>query len=256
MEENKELKPKSFRITTETHEKFKEIANTIGGNQQLALERLIQVYELEQSKTVLGGKSESIEQFQQYATKLVSLYTDSLEHQENQAELIREEFKRELMSKDEIIIGLQAELKELRIMEEVASESCSRVDAENKELKKNLEQMESQHTTNLANLQKMLAEKDNLNKALVENINTLKEKVEQFGELQKQLEEMNELQKQLEMAKAELERKKLEHEKALIKLERKHNTELAEQNKKHMEDIREYQIMFLKKEETKDDCEK
>ena len=30
IKENKELKPKSFRITTETHEKFKEIANTIG----------------------------------------------------------------------------------------------------------------------------------------------------------------------------------------------------------------------------------
>ena len=115
IKENKELKPKSFRITTETHEKFKEIATSIGGNQQLALERLIQVYELEQSKTVLAGKSESIEQFQQYATKLVSLYTESLEYQQNQAELIREEFKRELKSKDEIIIGLQAEMKELKI---------------------------------------------------------------------------------------------------------------------------------------------
>ena len=243
IKENKELKPKSFRITTETHEKFKEIANTIGGNQQLALERLIQVYELEQSKTILGGKAESIEQFQQYATKLVSLYTESLEHQENQAELIREEFKRELMSKDEIIIGLQAEIKDLKIMEEVASESCSKVDAENKELKKNLEQMEHQHITNVANLQKMLDEKDNLNKALVENINTLKEKVEQFGEMQKQLEKMNGLQKQLDVMKAEL-----EHEKALIELERKHNTELAEQSKKHMEDVREYQMLFLKKQ--------
>ena len=254
IKENKELKPKSFRITTETHEKFKEIANTIGGNQQLALERLIQVYELEQSKTMLGGKSESIEQFQQYATKLVSLYTESLEHQENQAELIREEFKRELMSKDEIIIKLQEEIKDLKIMEEVASESCSKVDAENKELKKNLEQMEHQHITNVANMQQMLDEKDNLNKALAENINTLKEKVEQFGEMQKQLEEMNELQKQLDVMKVELERKELEHEKALIELERKHNTELAEQSKKHMEDVREYQMLFLKRnEETKED---
>ena len=249
IKENKELKPKSFRITTETHEKFKEIANTIGGNQQLALERLIQVYELEQSKTILGGKSESIEQFQQYATKLVSLYTESLEHQENQAELIREEFKRELMSKDEIIIGLQAEIKELKIMEEVASESSSKLDIENKELKKNLELMEYQHITNVANMQQMLDEKDNLNKALVENINTLKEKVQQLDAFQKQLEEMNGLKKQLEVMQTELERKELKHEKVLIELERKHSTELAEQSKKHMEDLREYQIMFLKKQE-------
>lgn len=249
MEENKELKPKSFRITTETHEKFKEIANTIGGNQQLALERLIQVYELEQSKTILTGKAESIEQFQQYATKLVSLYTESMEHQQNQAELVREEFKRELLSKDEIIINLQADVKELKIMEEVASESCSKLDAENKELKKTLEQMESQHATNLTNMQQMLDEKDNLNKALIENIGTLKEKVKQFETLEKQLDEMNGLKNQLEALQMELTKQELGYEKALIELERKHNAELTKQAKKYAEDIREYQMIFLKKQE-------
>lgn len=249
IKENKELKPKSFRITTETHEKFKEIANTIGGNQQLALERLIQVYELEQSKTVLTGKAESIEQFQQYATKLVSLYTESMEYQQNQADLIREEFKRELTSKDEIIIQLQAEIKDLKIAEEVATESCVELDAKNKDLKKNLEQMERQHATDVSNLQQMLQEKDNLNKALVENIGTLKEKVEKFGEVQKQLDEMENLKKQLETLQTELDKKELEHEKALIELERKHNAELAKQAKKYATDIREYQMMFLKKQE-------
>lgn len=249
MEENKELKPKSFRITTETHEKFKEIANSIGGNQQLALERLIQVYELEQSKTVLSGKAESIEQFQQYATKLVSLYTESMEHQQNQADLIREEFKRELTSKDDIIISLQAEVRDLKIAEEVANESCVELDSKNKELKKTLEQKESQHATDVSNLQQMLDEKDNLNKALTENISTLKEKVGQFETLEKQLDEMENLKKQLEVMQAELDKKELEHEKSLIELERKHNLALAKQAKKYADDIREYQMIFLKKQD-------
>ena len=147
IKENKELKPKSFRITTETHEKFKEIAQNLGLNQQLTLEMLIQAYEFEQARTVLGGKADNIEQFQQYAMKLVSLYTDSIERQETQKEAIREEFKRDLISKDEIIIGLQAEMKDLKNKEEEISESSSKLDAENKELKKNLELMEHQHTT-------------------------------------------------------------------------------------------------------------
>ena len=60
---------------------------------------------------------------------------------------------------------------------------------------------------------------------------------------------MKGLQKQLEMIKAEQERKELEHEKALIEQERKHNTELATQSKKYMKDIREYQMLFLKRSE-------
>jgi len=171
----------------------------------------------------------------------------------NRFKILCEEFKRDLMSKDEIIINLQSEVKELKIMEEVASESCSKLDSENKELKKGLEQIKNQHVINIANMQQMLDEKDNLNKALVENINTLKEKVVQFGELQKQLEEMNELKKKLEVLQTELNKKELEHEKALIELERKHNTELVELNRKHVEDIHEYQIMFLKKQEEKEE---
>lgn len=242
--ESKELKPKSFRISTETHDKFREIASEIGGNQELALERLIQAYELEQSKTILSQKAESIEIFEQYANKLVSLYVDSLEHQQNQAVLIREEFKRDLKSKDEIIIKLQAEIKELKLMEEVASESGMELESENKQLKKSIEQMENQYQSNLANIQQMLAEKERLNKALTESCNNLKEKVGQLEALQEQLAEMDNLKGQLSDLKTQFDRKELEHQRELVQIQQKHDKELVTLRKKNIGEIEHYQTLY------------
>ena len=56
MSENKELKPKSFRIDDETAEKFKEISSAIGGNQQQTLAKLIEAYEFQSGKAVLTDK--------------------------------------------------------------------------------------------------------------------------------------------------------------------------------------------------------
>lgn len=243
MSENNELKPKSFRITTETHEKFKEIANSIGGNQQLALERLIQVYEMEQGKAVLPEKAESIEKFEQYATKLVSMYIESMEHQQNQAELIREEFKRKLESQQNIIEKLQKDLEEAEFSEKLARDSRRELEEENTRLNKSLKQMESQQKTDVENMQQIIVEKENLNRALTDNCNSLKEKVEQ---MQEETDGMADLKKQLADLQAQLARKEFEHEKELLEIERKHSEELMKQSQKHMEDIREYQSLFFR----------
>lgn len=56
MADGKESKPKSFRINDETAEKFKEISNTIGGNQQETLTKLIEAFEFQSGKAVLTEK--------------------------------------------------------------------------------------------------------------------------------------------------------------------------------------------------------
>ena len=43
MADNKETKPRSFRIDDETAEKFKEISSVISGNQQQTLAKLIEI---------------------------------------------------------------------------------------------------------------------------------------------------------------------------------------------------------------------
>ena len=47
MSDEKILKPKSFRITDETADAFKQISAEIGGNQQEALAKLIETYEFQ-----------------------------------------------------------------------------------------------------------------------------------------------------------------------------------------------------------------
>lgn len=56
MADGKELKPRSFRIDDTTIEKFKEISNIIGGNQQETLAKLIESFEFQSGKAVLTEK--------------------------------------------------------------------------------------------------------------------------------------------------------------------------------------------------------
>lgn len=56
MSDEKILKPKSFRITDETAEAFKQISTEIGGNQQEALAKLIEAYEFQKGKAILTEK--------------------------------------------------------------------------------------------------------------------------------------------------------------------------------------------------------
>ena len=66
MNENKDIKPKSFRIDEETANRFKEIAASIGGNQQQTMAKLIESYEFQSGKAILMDKKADIEQFEKY----------------------------------------------------------------------------------------------------------------------------------------------------------------------------------------------
>ena len=77
MADGKELKPKSFRIDDETAEKFKEISNTIGGNQQETLAKLIEAFEFQSGKAILTEKKADIEQIEKsYQEQMQKLKAD------------------------------------------------------------------------------------------------------------------------------------------------------------------------------------
>ena len=92
MADGKELKPKSFRIDDETAEKFKEISNTIGGNQQETLAKLIEAYEFQSGKAILTEKKADIEQFEKYVSAITRMFMGSLEDNQNITETVRTEF--------------------------------------------------------------------------------------------------------------------------------------------------------------------
>lgn len=178
MAENKELKPKSFRIDDETAEKFKEISSAIGGNQQQTLAKLIEAYEFQSGKAVLTDKKADIEEFEKYITAITRKYMGSLEDNQNLSQTIRTEFDALLSSKDTIIQDLQSQLTTAKqIKEEAASKAQIHAD-ENARLNGVIDSMTKEYNSKMDDLQTMLADKDSLNKALIDSCNELKTKAE------------------------------------------------------------------------------
>lgn len=271
MADGKELKPKSFRITDETAEKLKEIAATIGGNQQEVLSKLIETYELQTSKNVLPDKSAEIEQFERYITAISRMYMANLEDNQNITKTVQAEFDALLRSKDTTIQDLQEQLTVAKQLKEESGERAKAYADENVRLSNNIDKLTREHDAKLNSMQAMLDDKDKLNKALTDTCTDLKVKVEDMAadaahvaELQTQCnrlqqeqidtsKELEDLKKQLQQAHAAhsdaLERQKelaqITLDKALIDVERKYQEQIQELKAEKQVEIDKYQQKYF-----------
>lgn len=271
MSENKELKPKSFRIDDETAEKFKEISSAIGGNQQQTLTKLIEAYEFQSGKAVLTDKKADIEEFEKYITAITRKYMGSLEDNQNLSQTIRTEFDALLSSKDTTIQDLQSQLTTAKqIKEEAASKAQMHAD-ENARLNGVIDSMTKEYNSKMDDLQTMLADKDSLNKALTDSCNELKTKAEgmkkaaeQATTLQSDLEKLQkeydklvheqaDLEKQLKQEQSshektleqQREQSQISLDKAVLEVERKYQKQLQTLKEKHQAEIDQYQQKYL-----------
>ena len=105
---NEEMKVRSFRISDSVLEKFKAFCNDFD-NQNLALDSLINAYEVQNAKAILVDRQTDIADYDMHIQALQSAFLRSLELNENAERRIRAEFKSLLSSKDEIILQLQSE---------------------------------------------------------------------------------------------------------------------------------------------------
>ena len=103
--------PRGIRLTEDTFNKFKNIVEDLGGDQQQALAKLMEVYELEKGKEVLPEMRESIETFEGYVFAAVGMYRQVLEKCQDMKALVRTEYDTMLRSKDTVIQELQAQLE-------------------------------------------------------------------------------------------------------------------------------------------------
>lgn len=224
MADDKTLKPKSFRITDETADKFKEISATIGGNQQETLAKLIEAFEFQSGKAILIEKKADIEHFEKYVTAITRMYMSSLEDNQNVTETVRTEFDALLKSKDCTIQDLQEKLTVAKQLKEEATIKAKSYADENNRLNNVIDSLTKEYNSKMDDMQSMLADKDNLNKALTDSCNDLKVKVES----------MKEAAEQLKVSRTELEQLKSEHD-AVIKeksdLEKLMEQETATHNK-------------------------
>lgn len=135
-----ELRPRSFRIDEETAEKFKKICLEAGLNQQDALAKLIESYELQAGKAVLTEKRDEIEVFERYTSILIQKYMSALEDNQNIKETVRTEFSAQLRSKDELISDLQQQKKEAEEAKQQAAADAKKATKEADQLRKQLEE--------------------------------------------------------------------------------------------------------------------
>lgn len=205
MADGKELKPKSFRIDDETAEKFKEISNTIGGNQQETLAKLIEAYEFQSGKAILTEKKADIEQFEKYITAITRMFMGSLEDNQNITETVRTEFDALLKSKDATIQDLQEKLTVAKQLKEDATLKARTHADENARLNSVIDSLNNEYNSKMDDMQSMLSDKDSLNKALTDSCNDLKAKIEG----------MRETAEQSAVLRGELDQLKKEHEKVI-----------------------------------------
>ena len=228
MSDEKILKPKSFRITDETADAFKQISAEIGGNQQEALAKLIETYEFQKGKAILTDKKADIDQFEQYITILTRMYMSSLEDNQNITTTVRTEFEALLQSKDQTIQDLQAQLTAAKQLKEASAAKAKGFSDENIRLNDYIESLKTEYSSKTNDLQAQLTDKDSLNRALTDSCNDLKNKLNALQEEHKEFSSIRSKLAELTDKCTKLEHSKAEAEKALKSAISNHKQELAQ----------------------------
>ena len=266
--ETSELKPKSFRIDDETNEKLKLIMKDFP-NQNLAIQKMVEVYEFQQSKEVVADRKADIEEFEKYSSCLIRMYMNSLESNQNQKELIRGEFDSQLRT-------LREKLENTRQEKDEISLKSKKYVSENEQLKQAIERVKTEYNAKIDSMQDILKEKEESNQLLKSAGTELKAKVEQmeadeeqykslYQELDNLKKEHDKLQasyKSLETSYSNFkvkhdqdidniekfhsealqrvkEQEEIKLERALLELQKKHQEEIKQLNEEYQQALRE-----------------
>ena len=109
-----DIKPVSFRIDEEDQAKFKEFATESGFSHADAFANLVGMLELEKAKNTLGDRAKAIDSFKETVTKLVNFYLNALEENVTTEDRIRGELSKEIKVKEDTILNLMDQLKEIK----------------------------------------------------------------------------------------------------------------------------------------------
>lgn len=240
----KETKPVSFRLDIDVANSFKEMAEKNGFTQTQALEALISNFEVQKAKDTLIDRKKEIESFENYASKLVNIYLNSLELNVAAEDRIREDLKKELSSKDEYITTLLN--KEKAYVDEVAK------------LKELISDKDMK-------INELLEEKNHLKEEVKEKQETINNQREQIAMLNSSVSKNKEIGEEYIAVKAEnttlkkaLEELKLESREILIKYEglkdnystlKENNNSIKSETIEYKEEIQKLKEFISKKEE-------
>ncbi len=255
MENTAELKVKSFRADDETFEKFKGLAAEEFGNQGQCLAALINLYETEKSKLVLGDRKVEVETFQSHLNRLGELFLASMQLNQDAELRVRAEFEKLLVSKDKSIADLQAKMADQAAVAKRLEEESKQARHEYYEIYDKSVQLEKQVARQDAEYAAALSDKDNLNRVLISNSEEHRAEIEALkaalAAAQARLGTISRTEEELATARAEnaqlvvsLDRlraqSELDVERAIINTEKRHQQELREAYAQHHEETKEY----------------
>ena len=106
-----ETKLTGIRADSETTTRFKKLAEQFPNSGE-CLKSLLNAHEMAQAKEVLPGQSTSIDDFRSHLDSIATAYIGVLDLIANTENRIRQEFQRQLESKDGIIADLQERIKQ------------------------------------------------------------------------------------------------------------------------------------------------
>lgn len=241
MAEN-EMKVRSIRLNDETFKKLKEITSAAGGNQQDAIQLMVNAYYMQEQKAALPDCKASLDEFEGYATALISMYTQALQSQQDTRRAVMQEFDAQLKSKDAIIMQMQDKLNAAKQASEEAIARVKQTTDDNKQL-----------ADTITGLQTALTDKDeknqilsNLCNNLQSQVNAMQEAAAQTDVLQEQIKHLEKerdkairqytaLQEQMKQVQQQAQ---LAMDKALLDADRAHQEQLQQT-------INEYQSQYL-----------
>ena len=205
VEKTEETKGRTYRISDKNADRILKISNEYGESMESVFTRILSTWEQAEGRNILQ-KKESYDVFNQYINTLSSMYLQSLQNNEDMADLIRTEFEKNLESKDNVIQDLQEQLKKAKESAKTAAEKATNLEKENANLKDTIEQENADFTEKISSLQGNLEDKEQLNKALMESEKELKEKITEMKQCITEYQEIKEQCNTLQKDKAALEK--------------------------------------------------
>ena len=221
MSENKRV---TFRLNEDEIEKFKAFTEEYNISQAEGFTKLIEALELSKAKVIVSDRMKEIESIESHLAAIQNIYLTALEINQNAEVTIKENFSRELDSKDQSIIDLQdknkafkmsleelkeikkvnngllKEIQDLKIQLQERIEEVKKVNDSNSTLNEIVAEYKSYKITNID------IEKDNIElKAKVSNGETsVKDLNNKLGAVQNELDNIKEFyQQQLQELKSD-----------------------------------------------------
>ena len=181
-----DIKTTTMRLSEQTISEFRSIAEKEGFTHEQCLSSLINAFTLQNAKGLIKDRKKEIEIFEEYINRLQNLYLSSLESNMTSEEVIREEFKGQLVEKEKIIMDLNKSISEFKENQSIKEETLNELKKQVEDKNAALRAYDAVLNQNKLQISQLSKEKDDILKrlneldSLIDENETLKSKLKEF----------------------------------------------------------------------------